>query len=115
MKTPNIIDDYQDIVAEYNAEKREIMNYCNANDNKEHIIKILDWLYEECVSSGGDGDALWYSRYYDVKDIFPILQEFNNSLVFAFKDLKLNGNTILWGSQIIKIYLIQALTGFRQN
>ena len=49
------------------------MNYCSVQNNKEHLITLIKWLIEEVGSSGGDGDALWYSKYYDVKDIKKLI------------------------------------------
>lgn len=40
-----------------------------------HIKELINWLIAEVISAGGDGDALWYSRYYHVDEILPILQE----------------------------------------
>jgi len=75
------------------------MNYCNALDNKSHIKILLSWLYEECNSSGGDGDALWYSRFYNTEDIFPILKEFNHSLAYPYKTVELIEGDINWGQE----------------
>lgn len=66
-------------------------------DKKQHIIKILDLLYEDCKRSGGDGDGLWYSRYYELKDILAILQEYNASLSHPFTIDTTNDTYILWG------------------
>ena len=53
-------------------------NYCNIDDrNRDHIKNLITWLYEEVSSAGGDGDALWYSRYFHVDEIFPIVEELN--------------------------------------
>jgi hypothetical protein len=46
--------------------------------NKEHILKLIDFLFNEVISSGGDGDALWYSHYYELDDIKPLLEEYNS-------------------------------------
>jgi hypothetical protein len=53
-------------------------HYCNIDDrNKDHIKNLIIWLYEEVISAGGDGDALWYSEYFNVNDILPIIEELN--------------------------------------
>lgn len=44
-------------------------------DQVPHIKELINWLIAEVISAGGDGDALWYSRYYHVDEILPILQE----------------------------------------
>ena len=31
---------------------------------KQHLLKIIDLLYNECKRSGGDGDAIWFIKYY---------------------------------------------------
>lgn len=61
------------------------MNYSSVQDNKEHLLNLIDWLYKESLSAGGDGDALWYSEYYDVKDILPLIHEYNNKLEYKWK------------------------------
>jgi hypothetical protein len=72
------------------------MKYCIIDEhNKNHIKTLIKWLFDEVKSAGGDGDALWYSRYYSVKDIFPIVEEINNSLKFKW-DLELKDNEIHW-------------------
>jgi hypothetical protein len=72
------------------------MKYLSANNNKEHILKLIDLLYNECLSAGGDGDALWYSRYYDVNDILPLVQEYNSKLKWPWK-IELKDTHINWG------------------
>ena len=74
------------------------MNYCNASNNKEHLMDLIEWIYKEAMSSGGDGDFLWYSRYYNTKDLFPLVKEFNNSLKFKMETLSINNGTIDWSS-----------------
>lgn len=53
------------------------MNYCIIEEDSSHIQKLIDWLIDEVVSAGGDGDALWYSRYFDVEQLLPILEKYN--------------------------------------
>ena len=73
------------------------MNYLPINDNKvkQHLLKLIDFLFENVINEGGDGDALWYSRFYDVKDIFILVQEYNNKLKFPWK-VELDETTIHW-------------------
>lgn len=47
------------------------------NLTKNHLLSLIDWLVNEVVFAGGDGDAIWYSKHYHVKDILPILEEYN--------------------------------------
>ena len=61
------------------------MQYCSINNNKEHLLKLIDWLYQEVISAGGDGDALWYSKYFDVKDILKLVEEYNETLRYKWK------------------------------
>jgi hypothetical protein len=57
------------------------MQYCSIdNENKEHLLKLIDWIYDEVKSSGGDGDCLWYSEFYDVKDILVLVEGYNEKL-----------------------------------
>lgn len=50
--------------------------YCRICEHtKPHIKRLINWLIAEVISAGGDGDALWYSQYYHVDDILPVLQE----------------------------------------
>lgn len=53
------------------------MQYCPVDEKtKVHLLKLIDWLFDEIVSAGGDGDAYWYSRYYSVKDLFVLVEEY---------------------------------------
>lgn len=62
------------------------MTYCSIDkDDAQHLTKIIDFLYSEVIRSGGDGDALWYSEYYNVKDILPLIEQYNNSLKFKWE------------------------------
>jgi hypothetical protein len=53
------------------------MNYCNLDANKEHVIILLRWLVEEVLSAGGDGDGIWYSKYFDVAAIEKLIEDEN--------------------------------------
>lgn len=72
------------------------MSYSNASENKNIIRGFLYSLYHQVVSSGGDGDAIWYSRFFSVKDIKLILQEWNATLSFPW-EIHEDGDTIHWG------------------
>jgi len=72
------------------------MRYCKIGDiNIQHIKNLIVWLFEECISAGGDGDAFWYSEYFDIKDIIPLVEEFNSSLKHPFT-IKVDDNSISW-------------------
>ena len=43
--------------------------------NRQHIITLINWIIDEVISAGGDGDALWYSKYYSIDDIYLLLKE----------------------------------------
>ena len=64
--------------------------------NKDHIIKIIDILYNQCIFSGGDGDGIWYSRIYSINEILPLVEEYNSKLEFKFNTDIINNNTIYW-------------------
>ncbi len=71
--------------------------YCSVSNRKEHLLKLIDFLYHEVLSAGGDGDALWYSRFYDIKDILPLIEEFNSKLKYPW-EINWNPNGINWGN-----------------
>ncbi len=71
------------------------MNYDEHTRN--HLLKLIDFLYYEVGQAGGDGDALWYSRFYKVENIFPLVQEYNNSLKFPWNECILDEDGINWG------------------
>ena len=50
-------------------------------------MSLIDFLYHECKSSGGDGDAFWYSRFYDIEDIEVLVEEYNSKLPRPWKIL----------------------------
>lgn len=61
--------------------------------DKEHILSLIKWIHQEVLSAGGDGDFLWYSRFYKIEELFPLVEEFNNSLKWKWT-LRTNGKTI---------------------
>lgn len=65
--------------------------------DNNHIYKIIDILYNDCISAGGDGDALWYLKYYTIDDVLPLIKEYNSKLKFPFEIEYINDNTINWG------------------
>ena len=76
------------------------MQYCPIDDEiKPHLIKLLDWMLGEVIRSGGDGDALWYSKFYDIKDILILVQEYNKTLKYEWTiGFDENRKRIFWGN-----------------
>lgn len=73
------------------------MSYCPIDeDTKTHLLKLIDFLYEEVRSASGDGDAIWYSIFYDIKEIFPIIEEFNSKQKYPWSNLELYDDDISW-------------------
>ena len=65
--------------------------------DKKIITKLLDFLYHNVVAEGGDGDVLWYSRYFKITDILIIIQEYDDALSIDWT-VKINEHGILqWG------------------
>lgn len=58
--------------------------------------KIIDLLYEHVISEGGDGDAIWYSRFAPIRDIIPLLESHGNSK-FNGWTIERKDDHILWG------------------
>ena len=63
------------------------------HNDKLHLRILISWLWEECRSSGGDGDALWYSEKYSVEDLLPLVQEVSENSKW---NISCDGKTILW-------------------
>lgn len=77
---------------------KHVEEYFASQENK-HITRILDVMYHECISAGGDGDAFWYSQYYTIEQILPLLQEYNSKLDFPFEiRIEQDNKTINWGA-----------------
>ncbi len=73
------------------------MNYSTIDEqNRPHLLNLINWLYNEVVSAGGDGDALWYSKYYSVKDLLPLIEKVNSQLKFKWK-ITGDDKNIFWG------------------
>ncbi len=52
------------------------MNYNQIkSENTEHIKTIIKWLFDEVLSSSGDGDGIWYSNFFDINDIANFIEE----------------------------------------
>jgi hypothetical protein len=61
-----------------------------------HINNLLKVLHYEVVSSGGDGDAMWYTRFYDIDDIQEIIIHYNEENNIGW-EVERNGRSITWG------------------
>jgi hypothetical protein len=54
------------------------MTFSSIRENQvPNVKKTLRFLVEEVWSAGGDGDAIWISKYYKIYDLIPILEEMN--------------------------------------
>lgn len=74
------------------------MSYCEIQEDvRQHIYYLINWIHNEVLSAGGDGDFLWYSEFYDVKDVFQIVNEFNENVASKWWDVTLGGETIYAG------------------
>lgn len=49
-------------------------NYCELTTENKHVKKLIEWLIEEVLSAGGDGDGIWYSGYFLIEDIKKIIE-----------------------------------------
>lgn len=61
------------------------MTYCEIQEEEHrHILNLISWISDEVLSAGGDGDFLWYSRFYDIKDIIKVVDQYNESMKFKW-------------------------------
>ena len=72
------------------------MKYTVNESSKTSILKLIDYLFNNVRDEGGDGDALWCSRFFDIEDIFILVKEYNNNLLEQKWDLKLENDMITW-------------------
>jgi len=63
---------------------------------KEHIVKLLEWIHEEVLFAGGDGDVWWILKNYSIDEIMPALNEVNDSLKFKWK-IEVKEDYVFWG------------------
>ncbi len=66
-------------------------------DTKEHLLKLIDFIYNEVCNSARDGDLLWYVTHYKFNDILELIYEYNLKLQFPW-DVKLEEGNIHWGA-----------------
>jgi hypothetical protein len=64
--------------------------------NKENNKKILDLIFSSIISEGGDGDALWLSKFTPIEELLKLIEEYNieNNTNWEVKREK---NYLLWG------------------
>ncbi len=43
--------------------------------SKERVFKLLDWLFEEVINVGGDGDGVWLSVLHPIEELSPVVKE----------------------------------------
>jgi len=67
--------------------------------NKDMIFSLLSFIHKEVVSSCGDGDALWYTRFFDIKDIFELVKEFNEVNSIGWEVYQNEPYEISWGKE----------------
>ena len=73
------------------------MNYSKIDCfNREHVITLIRWLFNEVLSAGGDGDGIWYSHYFDIEDILQLIADENLCPSFFKAEVK-DSKTISFG------------------
>lgn len=74
-------------------------DYINPEEDKQHLIHLLKWLVDEVLSAGGDGDAIWLSEYYSVKDLYSFILRYNVEInIPSVWEIKLNDGYISLGA-----------------
>ena len=43
--------------------------------DKQHLSALISWLIDEVLRSGGDGDGIWYSKFYSVDSIKQLIKD----------------------------------------
>ena len=64
--------------------------------NIENNNKVLDLIFTSIISEGGDGDALWLSKYTELKDITILIENYNKEHNTGW-EIQIEENRILWG------------------
>ncbi len=50
------------------------MSYSGIDEeNTNRMLLLVKFLIDEVLSAGGDGDAIWHSKYFDTKDIHRVI------------------------------------------
>ena len=84
--------------------------------NEDHLETLLNWLVREVRSSGGDGDAIWYSVFYDVNQLLPVVEKLNKKINWQI-ELKENndGKYIAWGDNQECVIITNSETMWNQR
>lgn len=45
--------------------------------NEKHMESLIKWLLDEVMSSGGDGDGIWYAQNHSIDDIKKFIEDRN--------------------------------------
>lgn len=72
------------------------------DETKKHLKPLITWLVAEVHSAGGDGDSLWYSKIYDIADIYNLLEEMQDTMTYPGGqkldwELSVKYGYIIWG------------------
>lgn len=64
------------------SKKIRPIEYTNIDEffDRAHLHNLIKWLHAEVLRSGGDGDAIWYSKFYWVNEILELVKGFNDTL-----------------------------------
>lgn len=87
----------RDEAAQYVLEGLKLNDYYEELSEKNFInIKILDTIYFSIISEGGDGDAIWLSRYTSLDEIKILLNKYNieKNIDWIIEE---NDNHLMWG------------------
>jgi hypothetical protein len=86
------------------------MNYCNLEDENHHIKTLIEWLFDEVISAGGDGDGIWYSKIYDTLDIHKFI--IDNGLLPENWTFALKENSVSYWDNQESLYITNNLEDF---
>jgi hypothetical protein len=64
-------------------------------NEQKRLLQLIDFLYNDVMSAGGDGDGLWFTRYYSLDDILELVKQYNDSLHFKW-DVTKSEDCIIW-------------------
>jgi hypothetical protein len=64
--------------------------------NTQNNKNVLNLLYHSVISEGGDGDAIWLSKYTSLDEIFELLKIYTYDNHINWKIERVDGY-IIWG------------------